>query len=53
MKKSDSGEVEVRADIIEMTSVEVQNGGAAAKVPVEITLLRDSTGQWMITGWNQ
>jgi hypothetical protein len=34
--------------IVEVTSVEVLNGGAAAKLPVQLTVERQQ-GQWLIT----
>ena len=42
----------VTGEIIEVTSMEVVNGGAADRIPVQITLEEDQ-GTWMITGYQQ
>jgi len=46
-------EYQVTGNIIEVTSVEVGTGGAAATIPVRITLHEDSQGHWLITDLKQ
>ena len=53
MEKTAENEMVVKGNIIEVTSVEVNSGGAAATIPVEITLQKDDQGKWWITGWKK
>ncbi len=53
MNSISADEIEVRGNIIELTSVEVNQGGVAATSPVEIVLQKNDQGKWWITGWTQ
>jgi len=53
MEKTAENEMVVKGNIIEVTSVEVNSRGAAATIPVEITLQKDDQGKWWITGWKK
>ena len=50
--KQSATEYLVTGDIIEVTSMEVVNGGAANKIPVHITL-DEFQGKWLITEYEQ
>lgn len=53
MAKDPTGAILVKGIIVEVTSVEANTGGAAATIPVEITLQKNAQGSWQITGWKQ
>jgi hypothetical protein len=48
LEKKGSDRYEISGFVVEVTSVEVVNGGAAAKIPVHIVVQKDQ-GHWMIT----
>jgi hypothetical protein len=48
-----AGEYAVTGSIIEVTSVEVNTGGAAAEIPVQLTVQKDAQGHWLITDFQQ
>jgi hypothetical protein len=47
LEKKGSDSYEITGFVVEITSVEVVNGGAAAKIPVHIVVQKDQ-GHWMI-----
>jgi hypothetical protein len=52
VEKKDSDSYEITGFIVEVTSVEVVSGGAAAKIPVHI-LVQKVEGHWMITEYEE
>jgi len=52
LSKKGTDQYEVRGNVIEVTSVEVMNGEAAAKIPVRM-VLQKVQGSWYITGFEQ
>lgn len=50
VEKKGSDSYEVTGFVVEVTSVEVVSGGAAARIPVHIVVQRDQR-QWMITDY--
>ena len=46
--KESTGKFMVKGVIVEVTSMELANGGAAEKIPVQI-IVQDLLGQWLIT----
>ncbi len=53
MDKTSPDQIDVKGNIIEVTSVEVNTGTAAATIPVEIGLQKNAQGKWWITTWKQ
>jgi len=51
--KKSADEYEVLGNIIEVTSVEVNTGGAADTIPVQIDVKKDQQGNWLITDFKQ
>jgi len=52
VEKIDSDNYEITGFVVEVTSVEVVSGGAAAKIPVHI-LVQNVQGHWMITEYEE
>jgi len=52
LSKEGSDKYEVTGNVIEVTSVEVVNGGAANKIPVRM-VVQKVQGSWYITGYEQ
>ena len=52
VSKEDSDKYEVTGFVIEVTSMEVINGGAAARIPVRIVVQKDQ-GRWYITEYTE
>lgn len=48
LAKEGSDRYEVTGFVVEVTSVEVANGGAAAKIPIRMVIQKDQGG-WLIT----
>ena len=48
-----AGEYAVTGSIVEVTSVEVNTGGAAAEIPLQLTLQKDDQSRWWITDLQQ
>jgi hypothetical protein len=53
MTKKSASEYEVTDNIIEVTSVEVNTGGAAATIPVQISVQKSQQGNWLIADFQQ
>ena len=52
VSKEDSDKYEVTGFVIEVTSMEVINGGAAARIPVRIVVQKDQ-GRWYISEYTE
>ena len=52
LSKEGSDRYEIRGNVIEVTSVEVLNGGAAAKIPVRL-VVQNVQGSWYIAGFKE
>ena len=52
LKKEGSDKVVITGFVVEVTSMEVVNGGAAAKIPVTI-VLQKIQARWVITDYTQ
>ena len=48
--KEGTGKYAISGDVIEVTSVEMTSGGAAAKIPVRLIVQKEQ-GHWLITGF--
>jgi len=52
MSKEDADQYEITGNLIEVTSTEVNNGGAAARIPVRI-VVQKGQGHWLITEYTE
>jgi hypothetical protein len=52
LSKEDSGKYTITGYVIEVTSTEVLNGGAAARIPIRMTVQKDQ-GSWYITEYTE
>ena len=52
ISKKSSDKYEINGFVVELTSLEVVNGGAAAKIPIHIIVQNDQ-GRWLITEYSE